>query len=94
MPPKEKMSDEVIDDFVRWVEIGAPDPQPSARRPSEGQDQHGRGPPVLGLSAAAGRGAAGRAQDAAWPRTDIDRFVLARLERKASSPWPMPTAPR
>jgi hypothetical protein len=85
MPPKEKLPDEVIDDFVRWVEMGAPDPRTGkAANPRnkidlvEGRKFWSFQPPKAAP--------APKVRDAAWPRSDIDRFVLARLEKEGLKP--------
>ena len=77
MPPKGKLPDAVIADFERWVEMGAPDPR-------DGQAAAGR---EAGIDLEAGRKfwsfqpprrhAPPAVADAGWPRTDIDRFLLA-----------------
>ena len=84
MPPKEKLPDEVIEDFAHWVEMGAPDPRSRQGGQSAEQDRPGRGPQVLGLSTAQGFARSRRCSDTSWPRTDIDRFVLARLEKEGA----------
>jgi hypothetical protein len=85
MPPREKLSDEAIADFVRWVEMGVPDPRiGKAARPRDRIDlaearkfwsfQKVRETPPPSV------------ENAAWPRTDIDRFILAALEQKTLKP--------
>lgn len=32
MPPSGKLTDEIIADFVKWIEMGAPDPRDGAKR--------------------------------------------------------------
>jgi Protein of unknown function (DUF1553)/Protein of unknown function (DUF1549)/Planctomycete cytochrome C len=84
MPPKEKLSDTVVADFTRWVEMGAPDPR----------QQTGSIVKRLGIAQvrehwayrAIQKPAAPQVHDNAWPRTDIDRFVLAKMEAKGLSP--------
>jgi hypothetical protein len=85
MPPSEKLPDEVIADFERWVKMGAPDPREGkvvaksqALNIDEGRKfwsfqppRHQPAPPV---------------KDAAWVFTEIDRFLLARLEAKGLKP--------
>ena len=41
---------------------------------------------ALGLAAAARDAGRPRCSDAAWPRDDIDRFILAELEAKGLEP--------
>jgi cytochrome c553 len=82
MPPKEKLPAEVIADFERWVEVGAPDPRDAGA--AAGADEKAgrklwslqplRRPPVPPV------------RDRNWPRTDVDRFLLAQLEGKGLHP--------
>jgi len=83
MPPDGKLPDEVIADFAHWVKLGAPDPrvpQQSQRREAQRATsnwwslQSVRPPPVPAV------------KDAGWPRSDIDCFVLARLEGRQLHP--------
>ena len=50
MPPKGKLPDEVIEDFVQWIEMGAPDPRVGKAAKPQGQDRSGRSPQVSGPS--------------------------------------------
>ncbi|MBL8797703.1 MAG: PSD1 domain-containing protein [Planctomycetia bacterium] len=85
MPPKNKLPENVIADFVQWVKLGAPDPRDAA-----GNAAYKR----LSLEEArsfwsfvpAKKPEAPKVQNASWPRGDIDRFVLARLEAKGLRP--------
>ena len=85
MPPKGKLSDEVIADFVRWIELGAPDPREggvlAGKRTiviADGKKFWSfrpltvNSPPIV--------------RDTAWARNPIDRFILAGLEAKGLSP--------
>ena len=84
MPPKGKLPDNVVADFVKWVRIGAPDPRDggaavgytidfdAARRSWAYQT------PKLPQQA--------MVADTDWPSGDIDRLVLAALEAKGLSP--------
>jgi Protein of unknown function (DUF1553)/Protein of unknown function (DUF1549)/Planctomycete cytochrome C len=83
MPPKAKLPAQAIADLTTWVKMGIPWP---ARRVAGGgsvtsadarnhwslQPVKDRIPPVV--------------KDAAWPRTSVDRFILARLEAQGLSP--------
>lgn len=79
MPPTEKISDEAIAVLERWIDMGAPAPDKNTAfqfvRPSD---------PVAGKNHWAfeplAAGAVPTVKDANWPRSDIDRFVLAKLE--------------
>jgi len=92
MPPAGKLPDAVIADFARWVALGAPDPRveseaaaedaaaapspPTHRSPSPGWVFV---PPSADITPPAVR-----ASD--WPRSDIDRFILARVEAAGLAP--------
>ena len=89
MPPSGKLSKQIIADFVRWVEMGAPDP-----RVDTGDFQPGTVQKKIDL--AEGRKfwafqpiadpAPPRVKQKNWPRDDIDRFVLSKLEAQGLSP--------
>ncbi len=93
MPPKGKLPDSVIADFETWVKMGAPDPRgelvadagaaSSQWRKNEINIAEGRKfwafqPPK--------KSPAPEVKNAAWPKSDIDRFVLAKLEEKGLQP--------
>ena len=89
MPPKGKLADKQIEVLERWVMLGLPWPGEKATPPTVRAD--GRftltdkqrefwsfrpvrpGPPPA-------------VRDAAWPRTPIDRFILAKLESAGLPP--------
>nr|MDQ3623607.1 PSD1 and planctomycete cytochrome C domain-containing protein [Verrucomicrobiota bacterium] len=85
MPPKERLPAEVVADFAKWISMGAPDPRDGALAAKKnGVDlEEGRNfwsfQPIR-------QPAAPQPKNAAWPRSDIDRFVLAALENKGLSP--------
>jgi hypothetical protein len=88
MPPKKKLSPDVIADFEKWVAMGAPDPRTETAKidahkyPSveEGRKFWAFQPVKMP--------AIPKVNDAAWPRNDIDRFLLGRLEEKNLKPSP------
>ena len=74
MPPKEeKLSDRQIADFATWIKNGAvyPDANQAAARKRD-PDHWAFQPPVAV--------AVPVVTDTAWPQSDLDRFVLSRLE--------------
>jgi hypothetical protein len=84
MPPKKRLSDPVIEDFVTWVKMGAPDPRADV-------------PKTAGRPVATDKAAlwsfqpVTRPQPPAvtaiqWPHDAIDAFVLSKLEAKGLSP--------
>ncbi|MBY0513391.1 MAG: DUF1549 domain-containing protein, partial [Gemmataceae bacterium] len=86
MPPKGKLPDAVIADFEKWVAMGAPDPRGGTTGRKTGLDvEAGRNfwaykpavhPPVPAV------------KNAARAATDIDRFILAKLEAAGLAPAP------
>ncbi|MCA9267681.1 MAG: DUF1553 domain-containing protein [Planctomycetales bacterium] len=86
MPPSKQLTDEEIDVFVKWVEMGAPDPRVDGGPAAAAQ----------GIDIEKGRAywafqqpqkhAPPEVKNAAWPRSDIDRFVLAQQEAAGVSP--------
>jgi len=84
MPPKEKLPPEVIADFEKWVLMGAPDPRDGkaklAKKPdlAEGKNFWSFQPvkPV----------AVPQPKDTKWSASEIDRFVLKKLEENQLKP--------
>ena len=83
MPPKEKLPDAVVADLAKWIAMGAPDPRtaPAAARGATGRRarNHWAFQPIKAQAIPLVR-------HAAWPRTPVDRLVLARLEERGLSP--------
>ena len=86
MPPKEKLSDEVIADLTRWVKMGAPWPkekkavgQVEAFDLSKRKSEHWSWKPVQPQTLPA-------VKDKAWARNPIDLFILAKLEANGLTP--------
>ena len=91
MPPKGKLADREIETLTRWVALGLPWPEASAAGPIEtasrgqpyritdAQRQFWSFQPVRDPAPPA-------VQDASWPRSDLDRFILAALEAKGLRP--------
>ena len=85
MPPKpaEALPARVIADFEQWIVMGAPDPRTG-----------GAGYKRLSLEESktfwsflpVAKPAAPKVKDAAWAKTDVDRFILAKLEEKGIKP--------
>ncbi|MCH8045871.1 MAG: PSD1 domain-containing protein [Planctomycetes bacterium] len=88
MPPDGKLSPPEIAALVRWVEMGAPWPaskgEPIANVKKQYdwkklRGEHWAWKPV-------GKHAPPSVQNKSWPKNDIDRFLLARLEAAGLSP--------
>jgi hypothetical protein len=87
MPPKKsggKLPDAVIKDFETWINMGAPDSRDGsaklARKYETGDARQ------WWAFQAPKKSALPQVKDTAWPRGDIDRFILAGLEAKDLKP--------
>ncbi|MEM1295037.1 MAG: DUF1549 domain-containing protein, partial [Verrucomicrobiota bacterium] len=91
MPPKSALTEQQIADLEKWVEMGAPDPRPKVEE-KEGLveefdlekrfNEHWSWRPVQEPATPA-------VKNAAWPKSEIDRFVLAKLEAAGLEPAKM-----
>lgn len=88
MPPKQKLPDNVIANFKKWIEMGAPDPREQKAANASGgrrvidmddgrkhwsfQKPVKQTPPVV--------------KTPGWARTEIDQFVLAGMEKGGLHP--------
>lgn len=85
MPPTGQLPDDVINDFVHWVSIGAPDPRSSdsafgeEKGPDTSETVHWAFEPPT-------RAAPPDVENGDWVTTDVDRFILAKLEDSGLSP--------
>lgn len=78
-----KLSDREIADLARWIQMGAPYPQPaSAAKPNakNGKDWWAFKAPADSV--------APKVRDAAWPQSPLDHYILSRLEAKGLQPAP------
>ena len=85
MPPKKKLPDEVAADFERWVAMGAPDPRDYAAKVTKAEIDLEKGRKFWAFQPPKKR-APPAVKGATWPRSDIDRFLLAELEAKGLKP--------
>jgi len=85
MPPNGKLTDAQIASLTKWVADGAawPDEKTTGRTPgiSEADRKHWAFQPVTNPTPPTVR-------DKNWPLTDIDKFVLAKLEAAGAKPAP------
>ena len=85
MPPDGKLSDMEIADLEHWVKIGAPDPRAVATKHFGKQIDVAAAREFWSLRPVTVP-AIPVVKNAAWPRTEIDRFILARLEQQGLAP--------
>ncbi|MEO6785416.1 MAG: DUF1553 domain-containing protein [Chthoniobacteraceae bacterium] len=87
MPPKKKLSADEIATLEQWVKMGAPDPRSGAVAGVKKQKGMSIGEGKKFWSYVAPEKIAPPAvKDAIWPRGDIDRFILAKIEEKGLRP--------
>lgn len=88
MPPKNKLPAEVIANFKKWIEMGAPDPR-------EGSVSHaGGGKREIDMAQGRKHWAFQKpvkhdlpaVKTEGWARTDVDTFILAGMEKAGLSP--------
>ncbi len=79
MPPKAKLADNVIADFVKWIEMGAPDPRDGSAivKKEEIDIEAGR---QFWSFRPLQRVFVPKVRNADWPNSEIDTFILQRLE--------------
>lgn len=88
MPPRKKLSDEIISDFRQWIEMGAPDPRVlkeskvntkiTPEEIEKGRQFWAFQKPVSYSPPAV--------KNQEWPISDIDRFILHELEQQNLTP--------
>ena len=85
MPPSGQLPASVVADFVRWIELGAPDPRDGAEESAveavdltNARDFWAFAAPRFVPEPAV--------QNVNWPRDPIDRFVLTKLEAAGLQP--------
>ncbi|MFM8272349.1 MAG: DUF1549 domain-containing protein, partial [Gemmata sp.] len=85
MPPRGKLSDEVIADFAKWIELGAPDPRDGSPLPGKRPIDIADGKRFWSFRPLA-VAPPPDVKNSAWVRNPVDRFVLAGLEAKGLTP--------
>ena len=86
MPPRDKLSGQVAANFAKWIRMGAPDPRAvNGGNPVKSKIDLEAGrkfwsfiPPVKPNTPPV--------KDSAWPRGEIDHFVLSKLEENKLAP--------
>ncbi|GIS61360.1 MAG: hypothetical protein CM1200mP2_35850 [Planctomycetaceae bacterium] len=86
MPPDKKLPSAVVQDFRKWIAQGAVDPRVSSTKPKPGSNTPPAAPgPVVAEGGLTSGSATGK-KFPGWPQTDIDRFLLARMEAADLTP--------
>lgn len=85
MPPSGKLSDKVIQDFVHWVKIGAPDPRVGQEVSAKTQIDFENAQSFWAFQPPK-RTPPPTTKMQGWSRTEIDPFILAKLEQAGLAP--------
>ena len=83
MPPEEPLSESVVADFVRWIEMGAPDPRAGDAKAVAGKNYQ---PGDLWSFEPVKDPEPPKVSASDWPRGPIDRFALAQMEGLGMKP--------
>ena len=83
MPPKKRLPDHVVSDFVEWVKMGAPDPRTEPPKIAKKAPQE----PLWSLKPIVAPQLP-KVQNSTWPRQQLDVFILAKLEQNGLQPAP------
>ncbi len=86
MPPEGKLPEEVIADFRKWVQMGAPDPRGAAAASATPAGLKARPAEELWSLRPIVEPQPPEINNADWPWTPIDHFILARLEEHKLTP--------
>jgi len=86
MPPEGQLPDEVIADFEKWVEMGVPDPRIGKAANSKNKVDIAEAKRYWAFQTPKAATPVPKVHDSSWPQSDIDRFILARLEHEHLKP--------
>jgi len=86
MPPTGKLPDAVIDDFVKWISLGAPDPRSEHALSAAGNTPSPLNPLNHWAYKRPERAAPPSVEHEASVRGDVDRFVIAKVEAAGLTP--------
>ena len=85
MPPKTRLSKTEIEALSTWIAMGAPDPREGEVKRSRAEIDLEKGREFWSFQPPVARPIP-EVKNKAWPESDIDRFILARLEAEDLSP--------
>ncbi|MEK6236963.1 MAG: DUF1549 domain-containing protein, partial [Planctomycetales bacterium] len=90
MPPEKRLPKETIADFVKWVRMGAVDPREGeAIEIEKSEFDYAKGREFWSLQPLAPVATPVVKSNAAWARTDVDRYILQGLDRANLTPNPV-----
>lgn len=85
MPPETRLAEEDIEKLRTWISMGAPDPRDGVVRKNHSKIDLQKGREFWAFKPPAAPRVP-EVKDTSWPRNDIDRFILARLESEDVDP--------
>ena len=80
MPPKSRLAKSVVADFKQWIEMGAPDPRRGTLAKAEVKEINFEEARKFWSFRKPSEPALPNVNDSAWPREDLDCFILSQLE--------------
>ena len=80
MPPKSRLAKSVVADFKQWIEMGAPDPRRGTLAKAESNEIDFEQARKFWSFRKPSEPALPNVNDSAWPREDLDFFILSQLE--------------
>ena len=86
MPPTGKLSAAVLNDFEMWIKFGAPDPRDGKQQQVAESTIDWNKARQFWAFQLPRKSPVPRMKDAAWPKRDIDHFILAELEKRNLKP--------
>jgi hypothetical protein len=90
MPPADygdKLPENVIADFEKWIRAGAPDPRPEVKRSAKAEANNAASQSWWAWQAIS-KPTLPQVEDKTWPSSELDYFVLAGLEQAGLTPSP------
>ncbi len=84
MPPDKKLDDRVVADFVKWIDMGAPDPREGKIDATKGIDW--KAARDFWAFQPVRKPEPPKVRNGAWAKTPIDHFILAKLEAEKLNP--------
>ncbi|HJO53862.1 MAG TPA: c-type cytochrome domain-containing protein, partial [Verrucomicrobiota bacterium] len=88
MPPKSRLAKSVVADFKQWIEMGAPDPRSGTLAKAEVKEINFEEARKFWSFRKPTEPKLPTVETSAWPREDLDHFILSQLEENGLTPAP------
>jgi len=85
MPPERKLPPQVVKAFEQWIRLGAPDPREETKPQAKSEIDIDEGRKFWAFQPPRATPPP-QFDEAAWPRSDIDALIYARLQQTSISP--------